>query len=178
MDKKKSLGIIIGICILLFIILIVILFRNNGKSIDIKLSDNYKSIIGIKVDSDVLIVIDNKNIVSNILFLNDKSTLSLANQRIEGKPLSKAIELIVDKLKNNNEFDNGGELFLTRYNDNSIYSTVLSELNKEFVIYGVDNKIVELNSTLDIKKKELNISDSSTDIKSLYEFSLKKIKNL
>lgn len=178
MDKKKSLGIIIAVCILLFIILIVILFRNNAKSIDIKLSSNYKSVIGIKVDSDILIVIDNKNRVSNILFLNDKSTLVLANQRIEGKPLSKAIELIVDKLKNGNEFNNGDDLLLTRYDNNSIYSNVLEELNKEFVIYGVDNKIIELDSTIIDKKQELNISDLSNDIESLYEFSIKKLKNL
>lgn len=177
MEDKKVIGAIVGVLSLVAIIVIVLLLKGNSKSIDIELNTNYKSLVGIKVESDVILVIDDKDNVSNILYLNDESVTSLSNQKIEGKTLEKAIRLVIDKLKNNNEFNNGDDLIITRYDDNSVYSKVLTELNKEFVIYGVDNKILEENSSIDSKISELNIKDSTNDINTLYEYSKKLLKN-
>lgn len=178
MEDKKVIGAIIGVLSLVAIIVIVLLLKGNSKSIDIELNTNYKSLVGIKVESDVILVIDDKDNVSNILYLNDKSVTSLSNQKIEGKTLEKAIRLVIDKLKNNNEFNNGDDLIITRYDNNSVYSKVLTELNKEFVIYGVDNKILEENSSIDSKISELNIKDSTNDINTLYEYSKSLLKKL
>ena len=177
MDNKKMLGIIIGIISVIVIVFVVVILKGSTKSIDIKLNEDYKSLVGITVNSDIILVIDNKNRVSNILYLNEKSVKVFANQKIEGKDYTKAIELIVDKLKNNNEFNNGEELIITKYDENTIYSNILTEINKEFVIYGVDNKIEELSSTLESKITSLNITDSTNDIKTLYNYSKKLLEN-
>ncbi len=177
MENKKVIGVIIGALSVVVIVLVVMMLKGNNKSVNIELNTNYKSLIGIKTKSDIILVIDDKDNVSNILYLNDQSAKTFANQKIEGKNLEKAIELVVDKLKNNDEFNDASKLVITRYDDNDIYIKVLSELNKEFVIYGVDNKIVEESSTLDSKIMELKISDSSFGIDKLYEYSKKILKN-
>lgn len=179
MEDKKVFGIIIGILTVIAIIVMIVFLKGNSKSIDIKLNENYKSVVGITVESDIILLVDDKNNISNILYLNEKSVKTFANQGLEGKNLDKGIELIVDKLKNNNEFNPSNELILTQYdyNDKSIYNNISTLLNKEFVIYGVDNKIVTVTSTLKEKITNLNISNSNDEIKSLYEYSKKLLKN-
>lgn len=174
MKKKLVLGTVIAIFIVAILIGIITVLSINTKSKNIKLDTNYKSIIGIKVNSEVILVINQKDKVSNILYLNEESAKTLANQKIEGKDIPTAIELIVDKLKNSNEFNNGEELELTKYEDNSLYATVLQELNKEFVVYGVDNKIIEKNNTIQSKLNELNMTtknDIKEDLISLDDYS-------
>lgn len=176
MKKKLVLGTVIAILIVAILVGIITVLSINTKSKNIKLDTNYKAIIGIKVNSEALLVINQKDKVSNILYINEESVKTLANQKIEGKDIPTAIELIVDKLKNSNEFNNGSELELTKYEDNSIYSTVLQELNKEFVVYGVDNKIIEKDSTIQEKLNELNITtkgDIKEDLISLDNYSKK-----
>ncbi len=177
MNKKNLLGIVIGLVAVAIIVIVVMLFMKTTKSIDIKLNENYKSVVGIKVNSDIILVIDNNDKVSNILYLNEESTKSLANQKIEGKQLEKAIELIIDKLKNNNEFNNGEVLVLTKYDNNQVYSKVLENLNKESVIYGIDNKILEETSTLNDKLLSLNLNNSASEIETLYDYSINLLKN-
>lgn len=179
MEDKKVFGIIIGIVSIFAIIITIILLKGNSKSINIKLNENYKSAVGITVESDIILLIDDKNNISNILYLNEKSVKTFANQGIEGKDLDKGIELIVDKLKNNSEFNPSNELVLTQYDykDKSIYNNVSTLLNKEFVIYGVDNKITPVASTFKEKIINLNLDSSSNEVKTLYEYSKKLLKN-
>ena len=158
MKKKILLGSLIGIIVVAVIVVIVMIFSVNTKSVDIKLDTNYKALIGIKVNSEVILVINQDDKVSNILYLNDESVTSLANQKIEGKDIPASIELVIDKLKNNGEFNNGEKLILTKYEDNGVYSNLLQEINKEFVVYGIDNKIQENTGNITNKLNELNIT--------------------
>ena len=121
-----------------------------------------------------MLLIDNNDKVSNILYLNDEAVSSLANKKIEGKDYKKAIELIIDKMKNNNEFNNGDEFTVYKYEDSFTYSEIITELNKEFVIYGVDNKLNEKTNSLGNKLNELKINstaDSKKDLENLYNYS-------
>lgn len=176
MKKQLVLGTVIAIFIVAVLVGIITVLSINTKSKNIKLDTNYKAIIGMKVNSEVILVINQKKKISNILYLNEESVKTLANQKIEGKDIPTVIELIVDKLKNSNEFNSGEEIELIKYEDNSIYSTVLQELNKEFVVYGVDNKLLEKNSTIQEKLTELNITTKDNikeDLISLDNYSKK-----
>lgn len=181
MNKNKNIliGTIIGILVFILIVIIVVIISFNTKSKNIKLTTNYKSLIGVKVESDIILVINQKDKVSNILFLNSKSVSTLANQKIEGKNIDKAVELIVDKLKNKEEFNHSSSLSLIRYDNDSIYNKVLEQLNKQFVIYGVDKSIVEETSTIGIKIDELKLNKTNNDLdnlKLLYNYSKKNLK--
>ena len=178
MNKKKILIIVIAIFCLFLIIGVVTILKVNSKSENIKLELNYKSLVGVTVDSDIILVINQKDIVSNIIYLNDTSVLDLANQKIEGKDISTAIELIVDKLKNQGEFDNGDILYLTKY-DNVSFSKVMEEFNKEFVVYGISNKIIEKDGNLDTKLNQLDLEtndDVNKKLKILDEYSKKLLR--
>lgn len=173
-NKKLVMGTIIGILVLIVIIAIVVVMVFNTKSKNIKLDTNYKSLIGVKVESDIILVINQEDKVSNILFLNSKSISTLANKKIEGKPYDKAIELIVDKLKNAEEFNHSNSLYLIKYDDGGNYSKVLEQFNKQFVIYGVDKSVVEQTSTINLKLDELKLDKTNNvpdNLKLLYEFS-------
>lgn len=177
-NKKIIIGLILGI-LLIASVAVVIIFSNKTKSKNIELETKYKSIIGIKVKSEVILIVDYNNKVSNILFMNNESVKTLANKKIEGKSIEKATELIIDKLKNNNEFKDN-HLNLIKYEDNGIHVNFLKELNKQFVIYGIDKNIVEQTSTINIKLDELNIKESNikmNNLKSIYKYSLKNIEN-
>lgn len=174
MNKKLLLGSLIAVVVVVIIVAIITILSINTKSKNIKLDTNYKAIIGVQVNSDVILVINQEDKISNILYLNKKSVSSLANQKIEGKDILTAIELIVDKLKNSNEFNNGEELELIKYEDNSIYSSVVQEFNKQFVVYGVNNDLVEKTANISDKLKELDIktnNNSKEDLISLYQYS-------
>ena len=108
------------------------------------------------------------------MFLNSKSVSTLANKKIEGKPYDKAIELIVDKLKNAEEFNHSNSLYLIKYDDGGNYSKVLEQFNKQFVIYGVDKSVVEQTSTINLKLDELKLDKTNNvpdNLKLLYDFS-------
>ncbi len=176
MKKNLIVSSIISIIIIFLIIIGIYFLTTNNKSKNIKLDSNYKALIGLRMNSDIILVINQKDKVSNILYLNKTSASTLANQKIEGKDLALAVELIVDKLKNKNEFDNGEELYITRYSQDKIYATFIEELNKEFVIYGIDNKLVEQTDDLSTKLNQLKLktTDSTiTNIETLYQYSKK-----
>ncbi|MDO5003127.1 MAG: hypothetical protein Q4E39_02730 [bacterium] len=179
-DKKLLMGTIIGILVFILIVIVVVIMSFNTKSKNVKLTTNYKALIGVKLESDIILVINQKDKVSNILFLNSKSVSTLANQKIEGKSYDKAIELIVDKLKNKEEFNHSSNLYLIKYDNDSIYNKVLEQFNKQFVIYGVDKSIVEQTSSINFKLDELKISKTDNNIdnlKSLYDYSKKNLKS-
>lgn len=179
MKKNLLVGSIIGIVLILIIIIVVIFFQSNVKSKNVKFDSNYKSYIEIKLDSDIILMISQKDTVSNILYLNEESVDTLANQKIEGKKINQAIELIVDKLKNNNEFDNTEEINLIKYKNDSTYTDIVTFLNKEFVIYGINNKLVENEGNLEEKVISINkeIKSSEKDnLHVLYEYSKELLK--
>lgn len=175
MNKKVVFCIITSVVLIGIIVGVVFFLSMNSKSENIKFNSNYKYYVEFKVKSDIMLLIDNNDKVSNVLYLNDEAVTSLANKKIEGKDYKKAIELIVDKMKNNNEFNNGDEFVVYKYKDDFTYSEIITELNKEFIIYGVDNKLNEKTNSLENKLKELKInstSDSLKNLEDLYNYSM------
>ena len=177
MKNKNILIVVISVIVLIFLILMIMLGKNlmnSRKSINIKLNkDSYLALVEVISNSNFIMVINKDNKVSNLLFLNDES-LNLSNKNIEGKTIEEAVKLIVDHLKNNDEFSSDSEFKLVNYDSSSIYSKVLEEFNKEFVIYGVDKNIIENTEILSSKVTSLNleVKDNELDnIETLYNYS-------
>lgn len=177
MKNKNILIIVISVIVLIILMLMIILGKNlmsNRKSINIKLdTDNYLATTEVISKSNFILIINKDNKVSNIVFLNNES-LNLSNKNIEGKTIEEAVKLIVDHLKNNDEFNDNSEFKLINYNNSSIYSNILEEFNKEFVIYGVDKNIKESSETLSSKITSLNleVKDNELDnVETLYNYS-------
>lgn len=179
--KKKIIIILIIVSIVSllamgYIYYNIVLSNLNGN---IKLdTENYLTSVEVKSKSHFIIFINKNNKISNIIFLNGYSIKSLYKQNIEGKDISKGIELIVDKLKNNNEFNNNDTFQLIDYGNSTIYNEIKTEFNKEFVIYGVNKNILDGESSLNEKLISLNydISNNQNDnLKTLYNHSLNLI---
>ncbi len=179
MKKKAS---IILISIITFIILIIILGYVFYKSILNDLTDNiklepdkYLTAVEIESKSNFMLFINKDKNISNIIFLNGYSINSLYKQKIEGKSIQKGIELIVNKLKSNNEFNDNSNFKLINYGDNNIYKEIKEEFNKQFVIYGINKEIY--SDTSNLKEKLINLnhksySNQTDNLKQLYNISL------
>lgn len=179
--KKK----IIIISVITFIAVIIlggyILYHVvlNDLTGNVKLKpDEYLTSVEVKSKSNFILFINKKNKVSNIIFLNGYSINTLYKQKIEGKNIETAIELIVDKLKNGNDFNDIGDIQLIDYGNKGIYNEVKTEFNKQLVIYGVDKNITDGSTTLKDKLVSLNydVSDKDTEnLKKLYDISINLI---
>lgn len=176
--KDKKIVILVSVIVVLAIIVIVFITKSvleNGKSINIKLDErNFLGAVEIKGSPDFILLINKNEKVSNIIFLNEESVNLLSNKKIEGKSIDQAIKKIVDIMKNNNSFEESDELLLINYDNNSLYPTIKSELNKELVVYGVDKQITEDSNNLQKKSEELNIKKKSTtesSLEQLYDYS-------
>ena len=113
--------------------------------------------------------------VSNIIYLNNKSVTNLYNKQIEGKNIDKAIELIVSNIK-----DNLTDIELVNYGNQDIFDKVVEQINKQFIIFAINKEIKITNSSLKDKLKELKLSVKSRqedNIKQLYYYSLETINN-
>ncbi len=184
MKSKRN---IILISIIFFIILITILGILFYKMVLNEITDNvklepdkYLTAVEIDSKSNFILYIDKDNKISNIIFLNGYSIESLYKQRIEGKSIQKAVELIVNKLSNNNEFDSSKEFKLIDYGNINIYTEIKNEFNKQFVIYGINKEIISDNNTLKEKLKSLNsdfFDNDEKNIKKLYNMSIDLISS-
>lgn len=169
--KNKKIMILVGAIVVLAIVIIGFITKTvleNGKSINIELDQkNFLGAVEIKSDADFILLINENEKVSNIIFLNEESVSLLSDKRIEGRSIEQAIKKIVDIMKNNNSFEKSNELLLVDYENSSLYTTVKNELNKELVVYGVDKQIAESSNNLQKKLEELNIKKQSNDESSL-----------
>ena len=138
--KNKKIMILVGAIVVLAIVIIGFIIKTvleNGKSINIELDQkNFLGAVEIKSDADFILLINENEKVSNIIFLNEESVSLLSDKRIEGRSIEQAIKKIVDIMKNNNSFEKSNELLLVDYENSSLYTTVKNELNKELVVYG------------------------------------------
>ena len=169
--KNKKIMILVGAIVVLAIVIIGFIIKTvleNGKSINIELDQkNFLGAVEIKSDADFILLINENEKVSNIIFLNEESVILLSDKRIEGRSIEQAIKKIVDIMKNNNSFEKSNELLLVDYENSSLYTTDKNELNKELVVYGVDKQITESSNNLQKKLEELNIKKQSNDESSL-----------
>jgi len=137
--------------------------------------DQYLTSVEVKSKSNFILFINKKKKVSNIIFLNGYSIDSLYKKNIEGKNIEDAIELIVDKLKNSNDFNDTDDIQLIDYGNISIYNEIKMEFNKQLVVYGVDKNITDGSTTLREKLISLNYDSSDKDIENiqkLYNISI------
>lgn len=179
--KKRIIIISIIVFVVAFISIGYIFYNTvlNDLSGNVKLdTDKYLTSIEVKSKSNFIIFINKKKKISNIIFLNGYSIKSLYKQNIEGKDISKGVELIVDKLKNSNEFNDDSTFQLIDYGNTNIYNEIKTEFNKEFVVYGVDKAILDGKSSLQEKLESLNYNvsnDQKDNLKELYNHSLNMI---
>lgn len=179
--KKRIIIISIIVFVVAFISIGYIFYNTvlNDLSGNVKLdTDKYLTSIEVKSKSNFIIFINKKKKISNIIFLNGHSIKSLYKQNIEGKDISKGVELIVDKLKNSNEFNDDSTFQLIDYGNTNIYNEIKTEFNKEFVVYGVDKAILDGKSSLQEKLESLNYNvsnDQKDNLKELYNHSLNMI---
>lgn len=179
--KKKIIIISVIIFIAVIALGIYILYHVvlNDLTGNVKLNtDEYLTSVEVKSKSNFILFINKKNKVSNIIFLNGYSIDALYKKNIEGKNIETAIELIVDKLKNSNDFNDIGDIQLIDYGNQSIYNEVKTEFNKQLVIYGVDKNITDGSTNLKDKLISLNYDASDKDIdniKKLYDISVNLI---
>ena len=179
--KKRIIIISIIVFVVAFISIGYIFYNTvlNDLSGNVKLdTDKYLTSIEVKSKSNFIIFINKKKKISNIIFLNGHSIKSLYKQNIEGKDISKGVELIVDKLKNSNEFNDDSNFQLIDYGNTNIYNEIKTEFNKEFVVYGVDKAILDGKSSLQEKLESLNYNvsnDQKDNLKELYNHSLNMI---
>ena len=106
--KNKKIMILVGAIVVLAIVIIGFIIKTvleNGKSINIELDQkNFLGAVEIKSDADFILLINENEKVSNIIFLNEESVILLSDKRIEGRSIEQAIKKIVDIMKNNNSF--------------------------------------------------------------------------
>ncbi len=181
--KKKI--IIISIIVIFIIISLVGYFTFNtiykDLSDNIKLdTDNYLTSVEVKSNANFILLINKKEKVSNIIFLDENSVKSLYKKKIEGNSIEEAIRLIVDNLKSNNIIDTNSNFQLIDYGNSNIFSKVKEEFNKEFVIYGIEKDISSGTTTIKDKMLELGQDDRNNEkdnLSSLYDYSLNNISN-
>lgn len=178
--KKKI--IIISIVIIMFLIGTVIAGKIMFKDIMLELSgnvgldtENYLTAVEVNSSAEFILLFNKENKVSNIIYLNDDSVKSLYKKKIEGKTIEEAVQLIVENLKNNDIFNDNKNVIITDYGNPSLFSKVSEEINKEFVIYGINKIVTNNKTTLETKLSELNLDakkNKEKDLKTLYYYSL------
>lgn len=181
--KKKLVVMMISLLVIVLIILLgsYILYKIifNELTDNIKLEpENYLTSVEIKSKSNFMLFINKEKKISNIIFLNGYGIKSLYKKKIENKSINKGIEIIVNSLKNNNEFDGNEQFKLINYGDNAIFDKIKIEFNKQFVIYGIDKYILSDKSTLELKLDNLdvtNIKQRDQQLKKLYDISINLI---
>lgn len=174
MNKKFVLITLIGISLMFTVVGCT---KSKNREIDIS---NYKSMVEVSLSSgpDFIIVIDKKDKISNIKFLN-KDSLVLNDIDIMDKSLSDGILTFMEKLWNDNYFDNEVSIKLICYDDKDISDLIYQELNKSLVILGIKGNILRENSSFDELSKKLDIdyNDDKTFLKYLGEYSRKIISS-
>lgn len=139
-----------------------------GSSDNLISTKNVKDIIEFKTNNiNFAIIIDKKNIISNILFF-DCSSIILYNQNIENLDIDKGINKIINILINNNYFQNNSSLELINYNNNS-YDLVKDVVINYFTNNSLQINLIESSTSLKEKGIVLNI-EKTTNSKELLTF--------
>ncbi len=180
--KKMSLKykiLLIVICVVIFLVVGVVffflekdrLFSSLGSS-NVELDyDNYKGIVEYSSDVNFMLVINNSNKVSNIIFLDKLSISTLADKKIEGMSIDKAVYKIIELLNEDKLFSKN--IILTSYQDNDSIDLVYNEVNKNLVIFGSAAKVNKNSEDLSSRVNELKLNGGSRkeNLKALYDYS-------
>lgn len=185
MNKKQKIILIIAI-IVIFVVSITVGGYFVLKKAMLKLSDNISLdtdnyLTAVEVNSDVsfILLINNQQKISNIIYLNDKSVEGLYKKGIENNSYTKGIPLIIENLKNSNYFQEN--VILIDYGNEGVFSKIKEEFNKQFVIYGINKQITSDTTTLNNKVQSLGLttetSNQINNLKFLYSYSLDVISS-
>lgn len=181
--ENKTTIIITCVVALIFIIGIVVLFGKGKISI---LSNNkmsstadfnrqtYKGIVEYSGDINFFFIVDNRNRVSNILFLGDDSIKILANKKIEGKNVEDATYDVIDLLNGKKLLSKN--IVLTSYQDNDSVTLIEKGLNRSLVVFGSGIQISRDSRLFADRIRELGVATNGNGneidaIKSLYDYS-------
>lgn len=148
------------IIILSVFVLTICLFLGGCKSSNDNITnDDYFTMIEVLVTDgpNFSLVINKDNVVSHILFLNNKSTF-LSDSKVEGKGIDKAISIVMEQIWNKDYFNSNKDIELINYGDNEIYNKFYQEVNKNLVILGINGSVIKNESTLEEKSILLDIS--------------------
>ena len=165
MEKKKIAilcGFLLSVVVLFFVVSSIM---NASKSIDIQLEKEYEDIIYVSDKAEFLLVLKDEK-VTNILFLNEEAKKSLADKKS-----------IIDHLKNDNLLTDTKDIEAKSLKQSSSYQKVISSLNKNLVIYGIDKEVVNGNFTLDVVLDKYHLEDKKDEkenIETLYQYSRRK----
>lgn len=122
-------------------------YQNDlGSSVRLFTYRNYKTAVRLKnSDIDVIVLINKKNKISNLIFLTNNSKV-LYNKNIEGNNLKLGIEKIIKTLQDMSYL--GDDIVITNYKDKVVFRKVVSIINN----FLQDNNII-----IEIEKEQKNI---------------------
>lgn len=146
-------------------------FGSSDKLLNTK---NYSELIEFNINNNVnfAIVINKKEIVSNILFFEPNS-LCLYNKNIENNNIETSINEIVKILIKNKYLNKTSNIKLTKYENNK-YLEVKNTLQNKLKYYNINIIIQESSSTIKDKVASLTTdeySDTKEYLRALDEYS-------
>lgn len=145
----------------IIVCLLIVMFITTGcnKSVNKKINiDKYKTMIEISIEKkiDFSMVIDKNNNITNIIYL-DKYKKIFNDKDAVNKPIDESLKYIMQKLWENNYFDNNTSIKMISYDDMDVCDSFYKELNKNLVILGIDSNIVREISDLKQLGKRINV---------------------
>lgn len=180
MKNKKTRILLVFICIVVIVLGVIVKGILGGKK-SINMPLNEAEVLGaveIKASPNFILLINKKERVSNIIFLNEESVNLLSNQGIEGKTIEAVVEKIVDMMKNKDSFFKTSEFVLVHYDNTKIFSIIKEEMNKQFVVYGIEKEVITTHTSFEEKLESLNIKKDVTksSLTQLYNYSQQLLK--
>lgn len=156
---------VIEVLIIVIIIIAIAYFKYYKEylaslgSSDIRITEKYKTMTEFYISNgpNFILVIDQNNKVSNILFLN-KESICLYNKNIEKSNINQAISKIIQIINNDNYFNSINNITLFDYGDELVYNDIKEQTNKNIELYEISTAIIDNKTTIEEKADSLNIA--------------------
>lgn len=150
------------------------LFSSMGSSNTEFVSSEYKGIVEYSGDVNFMFIVNNKDKVTNLVFLDKKALDVLKDKNIEGSNIESAVYDIVKILNEQNLFTKN--IILTAYQNNDVLSLIEAQINKNLIVFGSNVQVSSQTSTLNEKLNILGLEAKGTDIENV-EVLYKQSKN-
>lgn len=169
---NKKIVTIIEIVAIIIVLILALCFKfypeyqkTKGSSDYFINTKNYEDLVEIKINNSTnfILMISSNNRVNHIIFL-DETSLCLYNKSIENLDLAPAIKKIVELLIENNQLKQNDTITLTNYK-NKYYQKTKKELLINLEKYQIITNLVEKNTTVSKRAKELDLVTEETEEK-------------
>ncbi len=154
----KKIFIILEVVIILAVVVIggIVQYKKYqndlGSSVRLFTYKNYKTAVRLKNSNiDVIILINKKNEISNLVFLTNNSKV-LYNKNIEGNELEVGVEKIIKTLQDMSYIDD--DLVIINYKDKAVFRRIVSI---------IDKSLQDKNIVIKIEKKQKNIQSLASE---------------